>query len=49
MIMPIAIVPTACGIETCANRVLACDHFFLIAIVPTACGIETFQASIDLS
>ena len=37
----IAIVPTACGIET---EVLLCpiNYVFSIAIVPTACGIETF-------
>ena len=38
----IAIVPTACGIETYWNFSL--DKIFilsLIAIVPTACGIET--------
>ena len=35
----IAIVPTACGIETDMHQVLLPHQ--LIAIVPTACGIET--------
>ena len=36
----IAIVPTACGIETQQNQEVANNNFY-IAIVPTACGIET--------
>ena len=40
LIVIIAIVPTACGIETLMQRVLKL-FVLLIAIVPTACGIET--------
>ena len=36
----IAIVPTACGIETCFS-VTHIEGDITIAIVPTACGIET--------
>ena len=36
----IAIVPTACGIET-KQMSLTIDFVKSIAIVPTACGIET--------
>ena len=35
----IAIVPTACGIETIYRLLLVTEY--KIAIVPTACGIET--------
>ena len=38
--MPIAIVPTACGIET-PRIVQPIRRDIPIAIVPTACGIET--------
>ena len=41
----IAIVPTACGIETRPLKPLNLADFPLIAIVPTACGIETFLMS----
>ena len=37
----IAIVPTACGIETYSNVINVYYFIFFIAIVPTACGIET--------
>ena len=37
----IAIVLTACGIETNKDRVLAMTFLSSIAIVLTACGIET--------
>ena len=36
----IAIVPTACGIETSPSQMRG-NQLLLIAIVPTACGIET--------
>ena len=39
----IAIVPTACGIETALNKEQRLLALFEIAIVPTACGIETFS------
>ena len=38
--MLIAIVPTACGIETMPHY-LEQKKIYDIAIVPTACGIET--------
>ena len=37
----IAIVPTACGIETVISRDSLMSTLSKIAIVPTACGIET--------
>ena len=37
----IAIVPTACGIETSDRSNDSILNYLLIAIVPTACGIET--------
>ena len=37
----IAIVPTACGIETDKTNAYLLILFKDIAIVPTACGIET--------
>ena len=37
----IAIVPTACGIETKENSSFKSFSTKEIAIVPTACGIET--------
>ena len=37
----IAIVPTACGIETPPAKSLQNLSLIQIAIVPTACGIET--------
>ena len=39
----IAIVPTACGIETLLRESRAQRNSSLIAIVPTACGIETYR------
>ena len=39
--MIIAIVPTACGIETISVSASTQAKFQIIAIVPTACGIET--------
>ena len=39
--MMIAIVPTACGIETSLQNCSAERLLTAIAIVPTACGIET--------
>ena len=36
----IAIVPTACGIET-NEQIFSIMNDSIIAIVPTACGIET--------
>ena len=42
MLGHIAIVPTACGIETGTKPlVVMIRHSVIIAIVPTACGIET--------
>ena len=40
----IAIVPTACGIETIWYRRKHTMSMNLIAIVPTACGIETHRS-----
>ena len=37
----IAIVPTACGIETRSTPFAGHCNSYQIAIVPTACGIET--------
>ena len=42
--LKIAIVPTACGIETKPVTVFLPAFFSVfIAIVPTACGIETLH------
>ena len=38
----IAIVPTACGIETGGRTLVDRPYIYKIAIVPTACGIETY-------
>ena len=44
----IAIVPTACGIET-KLYIITVLQMFTIAIVPTACGIETAVSLLYLS
>ena len=40
-LLKIAIVPTACGIETYHLQLRRYERNLTIAIVPTACGIET--------
>ena len=44
----IAIVPTACGIETVTGEKGISNRLWEIAIVPTACGIETLQTIQEL-